>query len=110
VIRFADVVIGTKDIDALVGYYQQLAGMERTSEGDESFRILVDPHTKQRICIIGDPNQRPCVGLDTDDLDAALARIQSLGGKVLKKESSPSMDYAYAEDPSGNSLLVWRSK
>lgn len=110
IIELADTVLGAKDVEALARYYEQLLGMQRVKEGDGSFIVLVDPRTQQRICVIPDPNRQPCAGFETDDLEAALQRITALGGKVLRSEKAPRMDYADCADPNGHCFLIWHSK
>jgi predicted enzyme related to lactoylglutathione lyase len=110
VINLADTMVGAADVEKIAKYYEQLMGMERLKEGDGSFVVLKDRKTSQRICVIPDPQQRPCPGLETEDFDGALTRITSLGGKVVKKESHPKMDLACCEDPAGNGFMIWRSK
>jgi uncharacterized protein len=45
-----------------------------------------------------------------EDIDAARAKIQELGGKAEDKDSVPGMGwYARAEDTEGNSFSLWQS-
>jgi uncharacterized protein len=51
------------------------------------------------------------VYIDTDDIEASLAKIESLGGKTLmaKTEIPGTGWWAFFADPSGNRLAVYKS-
>lgn len=53
----------------------------------------------------------PIITVDVEDIDAALAQIESLGGAVVKpKDSVPGMGfYAYFKDTEGNILGLWEN-
>ncbi|WP_026554953.1 VOC family protein [Arthrobacter sp. 35W] len=53
----------------------------------------------------------PIITVDVEDIDAALAQIESLGGTVVKpKDSVPGMGfYAYFKDTEGNILGLWEN-
>ncbi|MDQ0074865.1 VOC family protein [Arthrobacter oryzae] len=53
----------------------------------------------------------PIITVDVEDIDASLARIESLGGAVVKpKDAIPGMGYyAYFKDPEGNVLGLWQT-
>jgi predicted enzyme related to lactoylglutathione lyase len=60
------------------------------------------------------PQQQGEQGLITyfnvDDIDAARAKVQDLGGKAEDKEPVPGMGwYARAEDTEGNAFSLWQS-
>jgi uncharacterized protein len=45
-----------------------------------------------------------------DDIDAARAKVQELGGKAEEKDPVPGMGwYARAEDTEGNSFSLWQN-
>lgn len=53
----------------------------------------------------------PVVTVDVADIDAALAKIESLGGSVVKpKDTVPGMGfYAYFKDTEGNTMGLWEN-
>jgi predicted enzyme related to lactoylglutathione lyase len=60
------------------------------------------------------PRQEGEQGLITyfavDDIDAARARVEELGGKAEEKDPVPGMGwYARAEDTEGNSFSLWQT-
>jgi uncharacterized protein len=58
-----------------------------------------------------DPITSPVVTIDVDDIDAALARIEKLGGKtVLARQAVGEMGFsAYFTDSEGNLLGLWQN-
>lgn len=54
--------------------------------------------------------QTPVLTVDVEDIDAALAQIESAGGSVHKgKDAVPGMGwYAYFKDTEGNILGLWQ--
>lgn len=58
------------------------------------------------------PTDRPVITIDVEDIDAALAKIESLGGMtVLGRQSVGEMGYAaYFKDVEGNLMGLWQAK
>lgn len=58
-----------------------------------------------------DPITSPVVTIDVDDIDAALARVEKLGGKtVLARQAVGDMGFtAYFADSEGNLLGLWQN-
>ncbi|HEU4811819.1 MAG TPA: VOC family protein [Nocardioides sp.] len=58
------------------------------------------------------PNTSPLVVVDVEDIDAALATIESLGGQTLsRKQPVGEMGWAaYFQDVEGNTLGLWQSR
>jgi predicted enzyme related to lactoylglutathione lyase len=57
------------------------------------------------------PSRAPVVIIDVDDIDAALATVESLGGKtVVSRRPVGAMGFsAYLEDPEGNVIGLWET-
>jgi uncharacterized protein len=57
------------------------------------------------------PITGPVITIGVDDVDAALRRVEELGGKtVLPKQSVAEMGFsAYFSDPEGNVVGLWES-
>ena len=53
----------------------------------------------------------PVITIDVEDLDAALAQVESAGGSVAQaKDAVPGMGYfAYFKDTEGNLLGLWQT-
>ena len=58
------------------------------------------------------PNTNPLVVVDVEDIDAALATIESLGGQTLSgRQPVGEMGWAaYFKDVEGNTLGLWQSR
>jgi uncharacterized protein len=52
----------------------------------------------------------PKIYFDTDDIDAAIARVRELGGEADEKAPVPNMGwYALCKDTEGNPISLWQS-
>lgn len=53
----------------------------------------------------------PIITIDVDDIDAALAKVESAGGSVAQaKDAVPGMGYyAYFKDTEGNIMGLWQT-
>jgi predicted enzyme related to lactoylglutathione lyase len=58
------------------------------------------------------PTDRPVITVDVEDIDAALAKIESLGGMtVLGRQDVGEMGWAaYFKDVEGNLMGLWQSR
>jgi predicted enzyme related to lactoylglutathione lyase len=58
-----------------------------------------------------EPITSPVITIDVDDIEAALKRVEELGGKVLRdKMAVGEMGFAaYFADSEGNVLGLWQS-
>ena len=58
------------------------------------------------------PTDRPVITIDVEDIDAALEKIESLGGsKILGRQEVGEMGYAaYFKDVEGNLMGLWQSR
>ena len=57
------------------------------------------------------PNEGPILVIDVEDIDAALQKIESLGGQtLLGRQAVGDMGWAaYFKDVEGNSMGLWQS-
>lgn len=57
------------------------------------------------------PGDGPIVVIDVDDIDASLAKVESLGGQtLLGKQAVGEMGWtAYFKDVEGNSMGLWQT-
>jgi predicted enzyme related to lactoylglutathione lyase len=58
-----------------------------------------------------DSLKTPVITIDVEDVDAALAQVESAGGSVLQaKDAVPGMGYfAYFKDTEGNIMGLWQT-
>ena len=58
------------------------------------------------------PTDRPVITIDVEDIDAALARIEELGGMtVLGRQDVGAMGWAaYFKDVEGNLMGLWQAR
>jgi predicted enzyme related to lactoylglutathione lyase len=58
------------------------------------------------------PTDRPVITIDVEDIDAALAKVESLGGMtVLGRQDVGTMGWAaYFRDVEGNLMGLWQSR
>ena len=58
------------------------------------------------------PNQAPLVVVDVEDIDAALAKVESLGGQTLvSRQAVGDMGWAaYFKDVEGNTMGLWQNR
>jgi predicted enzyme related to lactoylglutathione lyase len=58
------------------------------------------------------PTDRPVITIDVEDIDAALEKIESLGGsKILGRQEVGEMGYAaYFKDVEGNLMGLWQAR
>jgi predicted enzyme related to lactoylglutathione lyase len=108
--KFADTMIGSKDLSKTSEFYKKFLGMEVSNPGDgKSFMILKDPKTNQTLCIVADPSiQNAQPSIETDNLEETLAEMTSLGGKVLSQDAYATMKVANVEDADGRKMCVWQ--
>lgn len=58
------------------------------------------------------PTDRPVITIDVDDIDAALARVEELGGMAVlgRQEVGDSGYAAYFKDVEGNLMGLWQAR
>jgi len=58
------------------------------------------------------PTDRPVITIDVEDIDAALEKIESLGGsKILGRQEVGEMGWAaYFKDVEGNLMGLWQAR
>jgi hypothetical protein len=72
--------------------------------------ILADPATGQRICVASMPDlKNAAIGLESNDLERTLSKLEARGGVVSSRWSFPRMIGANARDGDGHELVIWQS-
>lgn len=109
--KFADTMIGSKDLGKTAAFYKSFLGMEVSNPGDgQSFMILKDPKTNQTLMIVADPSiQNAQPSIESENLDETVNELHLLGGKVLSQNTYPTMKVADVEDSEGRRMCLWQS-
>lgn len=109
--KFADTMIGSKDLGKTSEFYKKFLGMEVSNPGDgKTFMILKDPKTNQTLCITADPTiQNAIPSIETENMELTVGEIGSLGGKVLSQNTFASMKVANVEDSDGRKMCIWQT-
>jgi predicted enzyme related to lactoylglutathione lyase len=115
--------IPADDLERASGFYQEAFGWQLTPMPEMEYTAIAttpigpDGVPTEAGAINGgmfarnQPLTTPVVTVDVDDVDAALAKVEQLGGKtVAGRQAVPGMGYsAYFKDPEGNILGLWQS-
>lgn len=109
--KYADTMIGSKDLSKTSEFYRNFLGMEVSNPGDgKSFMILKDPKTNQTLCITADPTiQNAIPSIETENMELTVNEISSLGGKVLSQNTYATMKVANVADSDGRKMCVWQT-
>lgn len=109
--KIGSVVIDCDNPPALVPFWTAALGYECSSEGEE-FLWLVDPNG-EGIRVALQKTDGPKMGknrvhidLYTEDLNAELVRLQSLGATILRSHEMEGFRWSILQDPAGNEFCV----
>jgi len=110
------------DAERARGFYQEAFGWALMEMPDMSYTLATTgPSGEQGPSEPGfinggmlrreSPNEGPIMVIDVDDIDAALAKIESLGGQTLiGRQAVGEMGYAaYFKDVEGNNMGLWQN-
>ena len=104
--------IGCRDREKTGAFYAELFGWSVTSSGPAS---MIDtqasgPGIQGHITALGhEPHQYTIFYVQVDDIPAALARAESLGGKTpVPPVTIPAGTFAWFADPEGNTIGLWK--
>jgi len=103
-----------RDLDRSLRFYQDVFGMEERFRDGPKMVFLNTPGSSDLVTLNEDPTEAHLIGVNggvahigfrlenSDDLDAAIAEVESAGGKLIRRgEHSPGAAFAYVEDPDG---------
>jgi predicted enzyme related to lactoylglutathione lyase len=78
-----------------------------TEQGPPSEPGFINGGMMQRV----ERSQGPIITVDVDDIDAALAKVERLGGKTVQtRQEVAQMGFsAYFNDPEGNLMGLWEN-
>ncbi|MCA9279946.1 MAG: VOC family protein [Phycisphaeraceae bacterium] len=112
--------IGCKDLEKTRDFYSKLLGWEY-AEGMPSMAMVnnLGPYAEKKTDGIGghiqslghEPHQYVTFYALVDDIEATLAKCESLGGSTLiPKQEVPGMGwFAWFRDPEGNCIGLWKA-
>lgn len=109
--KFAETMIGSKDLSATAAFYTKFLGMEVFNAGDgKSFITLKDPKTNQNLLIVADPRiQNALPSIESENLEKTLESLSTQGGKIIDQAEYPSMKVANVQDPDGRNMCIWQT-
>lgn len=108
----ASVVINAQDHNRLVEFWKELLDVEITRSFPPYFTWLAPQHEggiSVAIQAVPDPTPgRNRLHIDThvDDIDAAVARVEALGGSFLEDHSVAGFAWKVMADPEGNEFCI----
>jgi predicted enzyme related to lactoylglutathione lyase len=102
--------IPAKDTSRATKFYKDLFGWKiETFEGPIEYH-MVEGDPGGGIYPAQEEGDLPKMYFDTDDIDAAIARVRELGGEADDKAPVPNMGwYALCKDTEGNQISLWQS-
>jgi catechol 2,3-dioxygenase-like lactoylglutathione lyase family enzyme len=110
-LRIGSIVVDCNDFPAMLAFWQAALGYE-VGHSDGDFAILRDPAGRGPNVSI-DTVPEPRVGknrlhfdLYTEEQEAEVARLLSLGAKRFPRTPGPDDDFIVLEDPEGNLFCV----
>ena len=105
--------IGCRDREKAGAFYTELFGWSVTAAGPAS---LIDTQAggqgiQGHFTALGhEPHHYTIFYVHVDDVPAALARAESLGGKmVVPPVTIPAGTFAWFADPDGNTIGLWKA-
>jgi predicted enzyme related to lactoylglutathione lyase len=109
------IVIDVNDLDTCAKFWSQVLGTDILYQ-DERYLRLGHKGERPTVLLQKVPERhkeknRVHIDLDVPDLDAAVSRVQDLGGHKLRQLSEYGIQWAVMTDPDGNEFcLVKHSK
>ena len=114
--RLVVTAFDTRDPVALAEFYSALTGwpIERTdedwvqlqSDGGASLAFQLAPDHEPPVWPSADRPQQAHLDLAVPDLDAATARIEALGGRLLSIDKDPEGEHRVMADTEGNEFTI----
>ena len=106
--------IDVADLERAEAFYSALLGVKRSSAWDQylAFEPLPGGLTVylQRVPEKKTSKTRVHMDLTVPDVLAALARVETLGGRAVKEFVEPGENLAVIADPDGNEFCLLRAK
>src|SRR5438874_2195109 len=105
-----------KDARTLAAFWATLRGFEPTRWTNERSAIVEDPSGREpwigfaRVPEAKVAKNRCHLDLETDALDAEIARVERLGGTTLSMHHEPWWDWNVMADPEGSEFCLGRTR
>ena len=103
--------IGAADVDRAQSFYSGVFGWEigASQMPDFDYRMFQTSENDGGAIAPGDDRGNFRIYLDTDDIDASVAKVTELGGTATEKTSVPGHGWmAHCTDTEGNSFSLWQ--
>ena len=111
--KLVHVEIGAEDADRAQGFYSGVFGWEvgPPMSPEMDYRMAqIDDKSGAAIGAGGNAKAHPNVYLQTDDIDASIAKVRELGGKAEDKMPIPHVGwFSRCEDTEGNTFSFFQS-
>jgi predicted enzyme related to lactoylglutathione lyase len=106
------VIHPVEDLESAARFYESALGLTlKFRDGDRFCAFDLGGVTIALAAGTERLTQSPAVSLKVADLDAALAKLQAAGAKLLRgPEVGPHERRAVLEDPAGNALILYAPK
>ncbi len=106
------VVVYTEDLEKLLDFYEAALGVKPEDHGDwRPFNLAAGTFALHEGGAPADQPQSFHVSIEVDDIDAALARCEAHGARVLEGVSDEAFGRrAVIEDPDGHRLYLFQSE
>jgi hypothetical protein len=115
--------IPVDDLDRAQSFYREAFGWRMHSMPEMSYTTVTTAAVDEQglpaepgainggLLMRQEPVTGPVVVVNVEDIDAALARVRELGGRVLRERLTVGdMGYsAYFTDPEGNTIGLWQT-
>jgi predicted enzyme related to lactoylglutathione lyase len=101
-----------KDHEALNAFYSELFGWTASPVGDAPYSVVdtgADGSIPGGVGEAADGTEHVTFYVEVDDLDAALRKAESLGGRqILGPTDFPGGSFAQFADPEGHTIGLWK--
>ena len=109
------IVIDVNNLETCAKFWSQVLGVDILYQNDQYLRLgQKGEHPTLLLQKVPEPHEiknRVHIDLDVSDLDAAVRRVQELGGNKLRELNEYGIKWAVMADPDGNEFcLVQHSK
>jgi hypothetical protein len=107
---YSEAMFGTSDIDGAVEHWTTTLGFTMTTDQRPDWVMLEDPNSSQRFVLMGQGNERPCLGFETSDFEASVAHVLATGGVVEQRSTETNgFQWASCSDAFGIPLMLWQN-
>ena len=108
--KIVHIELPASDADRAQGFYSELFGWQFVGSGMEGIDYRMFQGEPGGAVYPGEnAGQGPIVYFETDDIDAELGKVRSLGGQAEDKQPIPGIGwFAGCKDPEGNAFSLFQ--